>query len=217
MHTITPLVVYHPLMLTSSSCYSVVKSCPTLCDSIDCSTPGLPVTPYLLEFAQVHIYWVCDAIQPSHPLPPSSPFPFSLSQHQGLFSSSWWFSHKVMSDSCDSMDCSMPGSSVRRILLERILEWDTISISRASSSARDWTLVSCTVRFPDSSVGKESTYNVGDPGSIPWRGRFTGEGIGYPLQYSWASLVAQLVKNQPAMQVTWIGYSGFWPGEFHGL
>ena len=55
------------------------------------------------------------------------------------------------------------------------------------------------VGFPDSSVGKESTCNAGDPGSIPG-GRPAGEGIGYPLQYSWASLVAQLVKNLPAMQ-----------------
>ena len=54
--------------------------------------------------------------------------------------------------------------------------------------------------FPDSSVGKESACNAGDPGSIPGSGRFPGEGIGYPLQYSWASLVAQLVKNPPAMQ-----------------
>ena len=49
--------------------------------------------------------------------------------------------------------------------------------------------------FPDSSVGKESAYNAGDPDSIPGLGRSPGEGIGYPLQYSWASLVAQLVKN----------------------
>ena len=43
--------------------------------------------------------------------------------------------------------------------------------------------------FPDSSVGKESTCNAGDPTSIPWSGRSAGEGIGYPLQYSWASIV----------------------------
>ena len=55
------------------------------------------------------------------------------------------------------------------------------------------------IGFPDSSVGKESTYNAGDPGSIPGLGRSAGEGIGYPLRYSWASLVAQLVKNPPAM------------------
>ena len=63
-------------------------------------------------------------------------------------------------------------------------------------------------RFPDSSVGKESTYNAGYPGSIPGSGRSTGDGIGYPLQYSWASLVAQLVKNPPAMQETLIQFLG---------
>jgi len=53
--------------------------------------------------------------------------------------------------------------------------------------------------FPHSSVGKESACNAGDSSSIPESGRSTGEGIGYALQYSWASLVAQLVKNPPAM------------------
>ena len=59
--------------------------------------------------------------------------------------------------------------------------------------------------FPDSSVDKESACNAGDPGSIPGSGRSPGEGIGYPLQYSWASLVTQLVKNPLAMQETWVG------------
>ena len=58
--------------------------------------------------------------------------------------------------------------------------------------------------FPHSSVGKESTCNAGDPGSIPGSGRATGEGRGYPRQYSWAFLVAQLVKNLPAIQETWV-------------
>ena len=53
--------------------------------------------------------------------------------------------------------------------------------------------------FPGSSAGKESTCNAGDSSSIPRSGRFPGEGIGYPLQYPWASLVVQLVKNLPAM------------------
>ena len=59
--------------------------------------------------------------------------------------------------------------------------------------------------FPDSSVSKESTCNAGDPSSIPGLGRFAGEGIGCPLQYSWASPVAQPVKNLPAMRETWVG------------
>ena len=59
------------------------------------------------------------------------------------------------------------------------------------------------VGFPDSSVGKESTCSAGDPGSIPGSRRPAGEGIGYPLQYSWASLLAQVVENPPAMWETW--------------
>ena len=82
--------------------------------------------------------------------------------------------------------------------------------------------------FPDGSVGKESACNAGDPGSIPGLGRSAGEGIGYPLLYSWASLVAQLVKNPPAMWDTWVrslgwkdplekGKASILPGEFCGL
>ena len=64
---------------------SVGKSCLTLCDSMHCNTPGFPVLHYFLEFAQTHVHWIGDAIQPSHPLPPPSPPAFNLSQHQGLF------------------------------------------------------------------------------------------------------------------------------------
>ena len=63
--------------------------------------------------------------------------------------------------------------------------------------------------FPDSSVGKESACKAGDPGSIPGSGRSPGEGIGYPSQYSCASLVTQLVKNPPAMQETWVRSLGW--------
>ena len=58
--------------------------------------------------------------------------------------------------------------------------------------------------FPDSSAGKESACNAGEPGLIPGLGRSPGEAIGYPLQYFWSSLVAQLVKNLPVMQETWV-------------
>ena len=63
--------------------------------------------------------------------------------------------------------------------------------------------------FSHCSVGKESACNAGDPGLIPGLGRSPGEGIGYPLQYSWSSLVAQLVKNLPAMQETWVPSLGW--------
>ena len=84
--------------------------------------------------------------------------------------------------------------------------------------------------FPDSSLGTEFACNAGDPGSILGSGRSAGEGIGYPFQYSWASLVAQLVKNPPEYGKPgfdpWVGKIPwrrerlptpvFWPGEFHG-
>ena len=111
---------------------------------------------------------------------------------------------------CDPMDFTVHGILQARILI--------------SPFSMIW-------GFPNSSVGKESICNAEDPGSIPGSGRPTGEGIGYPLQYSWASLVAQLVKNPPAIRKTWVRSLGwedpwrrerlptpvFWPGEFHGL
>ena len=82
----------------------VVRSCPTLCNSMDCSTPGFPVLHCLPEFAQTHVHQVGDAIQPSHPLSPPSLPALNLSQHQGFFksyigASSVQFSRSVMSDS----------------------------------------------------------------------------------------------------------------------
>ena len=80
--------------------------------------------------------------------------------------------------------------------------------------------------FPDTSVGKESAGNAGDTSLNLGSQRSAGEGIGYTLQYSWASLMAQLVKNLPAMLETWVQSLGwddplekglvsiFWPGEF---
>ena len=79
--------------------------------------------------------------------------------------------------------------------------------------AKSWTRMSdFHVPFsgsPDSSGGKEFTCKAGDPGLIPGSGRSAGEGIGYPLQYCWASLVAQLVKNPPAVLETWVRSLGW--------
>ena len=73
------------LIFSSVQFSSIAQSCRTLCDPMDCSTPGLPIHHQLPEFPQTHVHWVGDAIQPSHPL--SSPLPpaFNLSQNQGLF------------------------------------------------------------------------------------------------------------------------------------
>ena len=92
--------------------------------------------------------------------------------------------------------------------------WNPKSIS-GSKRVRDFSITShkayillifyiLFMGFPDSSVGKEFTCNAGDPSSISGLGRSAREGIGYLLQYSWASLMAQLVKNPPAMQETWV-------------
>ena len=73
---------------------SVAQSCPTLCNPMDCSTPGFPVHHQLPELAQTHVHQVDDAIQPSYPLSSPSPLTFNLSQHQGLFKGIS-FSHQV--------------------------------------------------------------------------------------------------------------------------
>ena len=83
-------VYCHPAYLTYmqsqfSSVQSLAQSCPTLCDPMNCSTPGLPIHHQLPEFSQSHVLWVGDAIQPSHLLLSSSPPALNLSQHQGLF------------------------------------------------------------------------------------------------------------------------------------
>ena len=73
----------HSILVVQFS--SVAQSCPTLCNPMDCSTPGFLVHHWLLELAQTHDHRVADAIQPSHPLLSPSPPAFNLSQHQGLF------------------------------------------------------------------------------------------------------------------------------------
>ena len=80
-------IEYHFNMFVKNSVQlrSLTQSCLTLCDALDCSTPGLPVHCQLPEFTQTHVHWVGDAIQSSHPQSSPSPPPFNLSQHQGLF------------------------------------------------------------------------------------------------------------------------------------
>ena len=70
---------------------SVTQSCPTLCDPMDCSTPGFPVHHKLLELTQTHVHWVSDAIQPSHPLLPPSPSAFNLFPASASFLRNWLF------------------------------------------------------------------------------------------------------------------------------
>ena len=94
---------------------SVTQSCLTLCDPMNHSTPGLPVYYQLPEFTQTHVHWIGDAIQRSHPLSPSSPFAFNLSQHQGLFPMSQFFA------SCgQSIGASVSASVLPGIFLHSI-------------------------------------------------------------------------------------------------
>jgi len=131
---------------------SVAQSCPTLWDPMDCSTPGFPVHHQLLEPTQIHVHWVSDTVQPSHPLSSHSPvfqsFPASgsvsynstslmyerfnlLTQapSKGSKSKHYHIGHSVCVSTqscltfCNPMDCSPPGSSVRGIFQARILEW----------------------------------------------------------------------------------------------
>ena len=107
---------------------SVTQSCPTLCDPMNSSTPGLPVHHHLPEFTQTHVHRVCDAIQPSHPLSSPSPLAFNLSQHQGLFK---WVSssHQV---------AKILEFQVQQLqqFQATILEWIAMTSSRRSSQPR---------------------------------------------------------------------------------
>ena len=95
-------------------CYSITKSCPTLCDPMDCGTPGFPVPHHLLELAQTHVHWVSDGIQTSHPLSFPSPPVFNLSQHQSLFQ---WV------DSLHQEDQSFGTSASASVLQMNIQGW----------------------------------------------------------------------------------------------
>ena len=80
-----PLNTTSRVAISSVQFSSVAQLCPTLCDPMVCSMPGLPVYHPLPEFTQTHVHWVGDAIQPSYPLSSPSPPTLNFSQHQGLF------------------------------------------------------------------------------------------------------------------------------------
>ena len=82
---------FFPQVLLDVHFSSVAQSCLTLCDPMNCSTPGLPIYHQFLESTQTHVHWVCDAIQPSHPLSSPAPPALNLSQHQGFFQMSQLF------------------------------------------------------------------------------------------------------------------------------
>ena len=99
---------------------------------------------------------------------------------------------------------------VEELLSESTFFYPTICLDSFSAYQRDSHGSSFPLNtFHSNLIGKESACNAGDPSSIPGSGRPTGEGIGYPHQYIWGSLVAQLVKNPTAMRETWVRSLGW--------
>ena len=101
-------------------CCSIAKSCPILCDPMDCSMSGFPVLYYLPEFAQIHVHWVGDAIHPSHPLLSPSPPAFSLFQHHGLFQ---WVSFSHQAPEYWSISFSITSSNEYLGLISFRIDW----------------------------------------------------------------------------------------------
>ena len=104
----TPVYASVIRQFSSAQFSSVTQLCPTLCDPMNCSTPGLPVHHQLLEFTQTHVHWVSDVIQPSHPLLSPSPPALNLSQHQGLFKMSQLFASGGQSIGVSALTSVLP-------------------------------------------------------------------------------------------------------------
>ena len=125
-------IFYHWWLLKLSiyyhypSCCSVAKSCPTLCNPIDCCMPGLPVFHCLLGFAQTHVHWVDDAIQPSYPLLTPSPPALNLSQHQGKSCVCFAF---PVSQLFVSVVQSIDGSASVSVLPMNIQDWFPLGLT----------------------------------------------------------------------------------------
>ena len=111
-------------------CCSVTKLCPTLFEPMDCSMPGLPVPHYLLEFVQIHVHWIDNAIPPFHLLLPSSPLAFNLSQHQGLFQ---WVGSFPVSQLFASGSQSIRASALASVLPMSIQGWFPLGLTNLVS------------------------------------------------------------------------------------
>ena len=156
---------YISLHLNVVGCFffscSVTQLSPTL-GSMDCSMPGFPVLHCHQEFAEIHVHWVNDAIQSSHPLSPPLPPAYLLQFYiQCGDPHLFWVFHKWFQGS------------------------------------------------PASAACKECSCSAGDPSLIPGLGRSPGEGIVYPLQYSWTSLVGLMAKNLLEIWETWVRSLGW--------
>ena len=185
-------------------CCSVPKSHLTLCHPKDCSTTGSSVLHFFLEFAQIHVHWVSDAIWPSHSLLPSSLLP-------SIFPSIRFFSNEfalwIRWPKYRSFSFSRSPSNEYSDLISFRMDWfDLLSVQEILKSFFSTTIwehqffsaqpslwpklshlymtTGKTIAFPSGSEVKASAHNAGDLGSIPGSGRAPGEGNGNPLQYS---------------------------------
>ena len=104
-------------------CCSVTQLCPTLCDLMDCSTPGLPAPHHLPEFAQVHVHCMSDAIQPSHPLMPSSPSALKSFPASGTFPMSQLFASDDQKPGVFSFSFSISPSDKYSRLISLEIDW----------------------------------------------------------------------------------------------
>ena len=134
---------------------SVTQSCLTLCDPMDCRTPGFSVLHNLLELAQTCVLWVGDTIQPSHPLSPPS-LAFNLSQHQGLLQLVC-FSHQV----AKALDGTSASASV---LPMNIQGWFPLGLTGLISLLSK----GCSRGFSSPTVQKHQFFNAQPFGGLPW-------------------------------------------------
>ena len=161
-----------------------LQSCPTLCDPIDGSPSGSPV-PGILQARTLD--WVAIS-----------------------FSNAWKWKVKGKSLSRVRPSATPWTAAFQAPPSMGFSRQEYLAVPDLSCGMQDLLAVAYGIwGLPDSSISKESTCNAEDPSLIPGPGRSTGEGIGYPLQYSWASLVAQLVKNTAAMWEIWVRSLGW--------
>ena len=160
---------------------SVAESCPTLCDPVDCSVPGFPVLHYLLEFAETCVYWVDDTMQSSYPLSPLSP--------SALFPSIRVFSSE----------------SARPIRWPKYWSFSfSISASNEYSRLISFRIDLCDLLAVQGALKSLLQHHSSKTSILQGKAFFMVQ-----LSHLWASLVAQLVKNPPAVRETWVWSLGW--------
>ena len=170
------------LQFSSAQLSSVVQSCPTLCDPMNHSTPGLPVYHQLPESTQTHVHWVGDAIQSPHPLSSPSPPALNLSQHQGLFQ---WVSSSHQVDKVLEFQFSFnisPSNECPGLISFRMDWLDLLAVPRDSQESSPG-------GFPWGPVVKLWAPNGGSMGSIP------GWGTKIPHAVCPINKIKQLIKK----------------------